>query len=173
MHNCAVLYHTGTHTKQIVKWLCRDMTISVSRVNCCWLSPAQSFLVPSAPGLMTIFASSLTDSDAFEGIIGTHAPEFNIYILLVGFPQTTRVEKQCKKHITGSEHWNVISSFMAETLAHAPRIMAMKFKARVENRRGYSFIFYVQWVVKYDVFCLPTISNGLFCIKPMVINFVR
>jgi hypothetical protein len=31
-----------------------DTRFSVSRVNCCWPSPAQSFFVPSPAGLMTI-----------------------------------------------------------------------------------------------------------------------
>jgi hypothetical protein len=29
--------------------------VGLSRVNCCWSTPAQSFLVPCPPGLMTIF----------------------------------------------------------------------------------------------------------------------
>jgi hypothetical protein len=35
--------------------LCLPVRLSVGGINCCWSSPAQSFSVPSAMGLITIF----------------------------------------------------------------------------------------------------------------------
>jgi hypothetical protein len=45
---------------ELIIWNCDLVACTVSEVNCCWPSPAQSFLIPSPAGLMTKFYSFMT-----------------------------------------------------------------------------------------------------------------